>query len=244
VSCDPAERVQGHDWRSRGSYASRDVCEVKPTLGRAGSCALVFGLAVILAACGATAQRHEAQKLESASIVSSTAPLSQRLVRKPEIDAASEATAVRTFLQLWSLLQFEAWDQAVRLFEPGLRAAIGDSPLALALEDDVIVWQATKPAIVSTHTAGKTALITFFARDELGSIMPASISFEGAPGNWHVSYFSMLNFALQRSVELRDQAQLEPLATKPNAEAVRQGDYAATLQGAYLERKARGEVKP
>jgi hypothetical protein len=207
-------------------------------------CALSIAFGVTLAACGTTAQNHEAQQLESASILSKTAPLSQRLVTKADINSASETTAERTFLQLWSLLQFEVWDQAEELFEPGLRNAIGASLLALALEDNVIVWQATKPKIVSTHITEKTAVITFFARDEVDNVIPASISFEGAPGRWHVSYFSMLNFALQRAVQLRAQEQIEPLATKPNAEAIRQGDAAAALQGAYLERKARAEAKP
>jgi hypothetical protein len=220
-----------------------NVLDVNPVLRGSVLCAVIFAGAVILAACGAAAQKREAQRLEGVSIVPKTAPLNQRLVSKSEIDSASEAGARRTFLQLWSLLQFQAWDQAEELFEPGLRSAIGDSLLLLALEDNVIAWQATKPTIVSTRTAARTAAITFYARDELGNVIPASISFEGAPGSWHVSFFSMLNFALQRAAQLRAQAQIEPLATKPNAEAIRQGDNAARLQGTYLERKARGETK-
>ena len=201
--------------------------------------ALICAGAGLLLGCGDSAQKREAQKLESASILSSTAPLSKRLVKQAEIEATSDSAAERTFLQLWSLLQYGAWDQAEELFQPGLREAIGPSLLAQALAQDILVWQATKPRIVGTRVTGSSVLITFLTRDEKNGIVPASISFERAKGVWLVSYLSMLDFAIQRSVQSRLQAQLEPLATKPSAEAVRQAAAAATLQSKYLERRLR-----
>jgi hypothetical protein len=193
--------------------------------------------ATIVAGCGSSPQKRAAQKLEDASILSKTAPLGERLVKQSDINSASDTAAVRTFLQLWSLLQFEAWDQAEHLFEPGLRSAIGASLLAGALENDLVVWQSTKPRIISARVAGGTATISFLAGNEQGKVVPTSISFGGAVGTWRVSYFALLNPAIARAAQQREQARIDPLATKPNVEAVRQADRAANVQGIYLEHK-------
>src|ERR1700704_5453151 len=68
--------------------------------------------AVVALGCGSGEQKHQAQQLENASILSGTAPLSKRLVKQSEIESPSDSAAQRSFLQLWSLLQFGAWDQA------------------------------------------------------------------------------------------------------------------------------------
>ena len=192
---------------------------------------------VIGVGCGNSAQTREAQKLENTSVLSKTAPLSGRLLKQSEINSASDSAAVRTFLQLWSVLQFQAWDQAERLFEPGLRDSIGASLLAQALENNAIVWQSTKPRIVSAGAAAGTATIKFLARNEMGDVLPTAISFRGAAGRWRVSYFGLLNPAIARTAQLRVQTRLDPLATKPSAEAVRAAVNAAKLQGEYLERE-------
>src|SRR5205807_4017799 len=140
------------------------------------------------------------------SIVSGTAPLKERLVTQAAISGASDAAAVRTFLRMWSLLQYGAWDQVEQNFQPSLRATIGPTLLAAALENDVIVWQATRPQIVAANVSNGRATISFFARDEQDNVKPASISFIGREGKWRVSYFSLLNVALQRAAELHAQA--------------------------------------
>lgn len=195
--------------------------------------------AVFVLGCGDSTQKREAQRLEGASILSSTAPLSQRLIKQSEIQAVPDSAAQRTFLRLWSTLQFGAWDQAEQFFQPGLRNAIGVAVLAQGLAQNSLIWQATKPRIVAAGVTDGKAAITFLARDEKDDVVPASISFESAKGVWLVSYFSMLDGAVQRAVQLRLQAQLEPLGTKPSAEAVRQGAAAAALQSTYLERQLR-----
>jgi hypothetical protein len=192
--------------------------------------------AAVLSGCGEGGQTVQAQRLQSSSIVSNTTPLQDRLVKSSEIGSASDNDAVQTFLQFWSLLQFQAWDQAVELFQPGLRNTIGASLLAQALSQDLIVWQGTKPRIMSAATTGSTALIRFLARNEQDKVTPAAISFEGAPGSWRISYFSLLDGAMERAVQLRTQAQIEPLGTKAAPEAVRQGLAASRLQSTYLER--------
>lgn len=192
--------------------------------------------------CSSSALKRQAQQLQSTSVLSKTAPLSERLVKPSEIASASDAAATRTFLQLWSLLQFQAWDRATLLFEPGLRNAIGPSLLAQALEDYVIVWQGTKPQIISARATGDKSLITFMSRNEAGDLMPGSISFQRVEGRWLVYFFSLLDPAIERTVQLRAQARIDPLATKPSPEAVRQGLAAGPLQSNYLERKLRAEA--
>jgi hypothetical protein len=199
---------------------------------------------LLIAGCGSSAQKREAQKLENASVLSKTAPLGDRLVKQSEISSASDTDAAQTFLQLWSLLQFEAWDQAEQLFEPGLRHAIGAALLAAAMENDLIVWQSTKPRIISARVARKTATISFLAGDEQGKVVPTAISFGGAVGTWRVSYFALLNPAIARATQQREQARIDPLGTKPNAEAVRQAYKASKIQGIYLERKLGAPAKP
>jgi len=203
--------------------------------------ALALGLAALVAGgCGGSAQQQQAQQLEGASILSSTAPLGDRLIKQSEIAGTGDAAAQQTFLRLWSLLQYQSWDQAATMFEPGLVEEIGSALLTQSLANDVIVWQATKPHIVSARVSGSTAVVTFLAREEDGSVAPASISFEkGEHGEWLVSYFSLLNPALQRVAQARTQAQIEPLATKPSKEAAREGTNALFLQGIYRERVLR-----
>jgi hypothetical protein len=200
---------------------------------------LVVSAATVAIGCGESAQKREARALEGASILSDTAPLEQRLIKPSEIAAAPDSAARRTFLQLWSTLQFGAWDRAEQFFEPGLRSTIGPALLAEGLQQYLLIWQATKPRIVTAKVSGETATITFLARDEKDRVVPASISFTRSAGAWLVSYFSLLDGALQRAAQLTTQAQLEPLGTKPSAEAVRKGNAAAALQSSYLERRQR-----
>lgn len=218
-----------------GQRAWRAVRAAVP--GIAAATLAVSASAMAAIGCGGSAQKREARALEGASILSDTAPLEQRLIKPSEIAAAPDSAAQRTFLQLWSTLQFGAWDRAEQFFEPGLRSTIGAALLAGGLEQYLLIWQATKPRIVTAKVSGETATIAFLARDEKDRVVPASISFTRSGGAWLVSYFSLLDGALQRAAQLTTQAQLEPLGTKPSAEAVRKGNAAAGLQSSYLERR-------
>src|SRR5437870_2885774 len=111
---------------------------------------ILIGSVAILAGCSSSAQKREAQKLERLGIVSNTAPLPERLVTQAEVNSASDTAAVQTFLHMWSVLQFVATDQVEEIFEPELRQLIGPSLLAAAIEGEVIIWQATKPKILSS----------------------------------------------------------------------------------------------
>jgi hypothetical protein len=204
-----------------------------PGLALAGACAAV----ALLAGCGGSgAQKSQAQALGNVSVLSATAPLSTRLVKQQEIASASDQAAVQTFLRLWSLLQFQAYDQATKMFQPGLRSAASDALLTQALSDSALVWQSGKPVIRSAEVKGPTALIRFFTRTETGQVVPTSISFERGHEGWLVSYLPLLDFLLQRGAQLRAQGAIEPLATKPAPAAVRQGADALLLQSAYRER--------
>ena len=197
--------------------------------------------AVCVAGCGGNSSlKQEARQLQKTSILTKTAPLGDRLITQREINSASDSAGVRTFLRLWSLLQFGSWDQAEQIFEPGLRSAIEPSLLAQALEVDSVIWQSTKPKILSARATRRSATISFLARNELGDVVPTSISFGGGLGSWQVSYFSLINPALVRAAQTRTQVAIEPLATKASAAAVRVGVNAGEIQGAYLERKLAG----
>jgi len=204
--------------------------------------ATLVAAAAVVIGCGESAQNREARKLESLSVLSNTRPLSDRLIKPTEIGSSPDQAGVRTFLQLWSLLQYVAVNQAELLFAPGLRSAVGTALLAQALDTEQLIWQGTKPRISSASLSGGQATISFVARDETDKLLPASITFRGGEGKWRVVYFSLLNGAIQRAVQLRVQAKLEPLATKPSVEAVRQGDSAGALQSFYLERLFRSEA--
>jgi hypothetical protein len=194
-------------------------------------------VAAVLSGCGTKGQDKAAQRLANVSVLSSTAPLQSRMVTQAEVEHASDAAATRTFLQLWSRLQFESWPAALELFEPGLRRAIGDATLSQALGADLVLWQASKPGVVSTRVVGSIATIQFVIRDEKNNLVPSSITFRRSGRRWRVVYMSLLDTALQRSVQTRVQAAIEPLATKPAAEAVRQGYAALSLQSAYLQKE-------
>src|SRR4051812_40039859 len=95
---------------------------------------LAVSASTVAIGCGDSAQKREARALEGASILSDPAPLEQRLIKPSEIAAVPDSAARRTFLQLWSTLQFGAWDRAERFFEPGLRSTIGPALLAEGLQ--------------------------------------------------------------------------------------------------------------
>jgi hypothetical protein len=229
---------------SRRRSASRtDAQALTRPLMRFGVSASMCLAVALGVGCGGSSPTRQAQQLENMSVLSKTAPLSSRLIKQSEISAAPDTAAERTFLQLWSLLQYQAWDQAEQLFQPGLRDAIGASVLAQALAQNAIAWQATKPHIVTASVRGPTAVIMFMSRNEADAVVPASISFQQANGAWLVSYFSMLDGLIQRAVQQRTQAQIEPLATKPSPEAVRQGFAVIPLQSNYLERQERAAAK-
>lgn len=177
--------------------------------------------------------------LEGKSILSKTAPLADRLIKPADIQNQSDAGGERTLLRLWSLLQYEAWDEAVSLFEPGLRSLLSPALLAASLENDVVVWQATKPQIVKTSVSGGIATLSFLARNEQDTVVPTSIALGGSPGAWRVAYFPLLNPAIARTEEMRVQSQVNPLATKPSPEAVRDAENASNIQAVYLERRLR-----
>jgi hypothetical protein len=231
--------------KSRRRSTSRSDAQAfnRPLMRFGVSASMCLAVAFAVGCGGGSSPKRQAQQLENMSVLSKTAPLSSRLIKQSQISATPDTAAERTFLQLWSLLQYQAWDQAEQLFQPGLRDAIGASLLAQALAQNAIAWQATKPHIVTASVHGPTALITFMARNEANAVVPASISFQQANGAWLVSYFSTLDGLIQRAVQQRTQAQIEPLATKPSAEAVRQGFSAIPLQSNYLEGQARAATK-
>jgi hypothetical protein len=219
-----------------------EATELKKLRSRLTAVAAAAACVALLAGCGASAQNREARALEAAGILSNTAPLGERLITQSQINAASDKNGARTFLELWSLLQYGAVDRAVVLFEPELRHVIGTSLLADALDSGQLIWQGTKPHIVSSSGSATTVTIMFQARDESNRLLPGSITLRGGEGHWRVAYFSPLNFELQRAVQLRVQANIEPLATKPSAEAVRQGDAASAIQTNYLEHLLHAEA--
>lgn len=238
-----AHRVCENGTRAIARRAARgDNAALKPSRSRVAALVAAAVFAFALAGCGGSSQKHEAGALEEAGLLASTAPLAARLIHQSEINAASDKNGQRTFLRLWSLLQYGAVDRAELLFAPDLRRAIGTALLAQALSSNQLIWQGTKPHIVSTSESGTSVTILFQARDETDKLLPGSITLRGGEGHWEVTYLSLLNFALQRTVQLRVQASIEPLATKPNPEAVRQGDSASAIQTTYLERLLRTET--
>lgn len=208
---------------------------------RAAACAFA-AVALTAAGCGGAAQKREEQKLEGKSILSKTAPLADRLIKSKEVQSASDAAGVRTFLRAWSLLQYEAWDEAVSLFEPGLRNLLSPALLVASLENDIAVWQATKPQIVKANVSGAIATISFLARNEQNAVVPTSVALGGSPGAWRIAYLPLLNPAIGRTQEMRVQSQVDPLATKPSPEAVRDAENASNVQAVYLERRLRAGV--
>jgi hypothetical protein len=193
--------------------------------------------ALLVAGCGGSgAQKSQAQALAGVSVLSSTAPLGDRLVKQSEIESASDTDAQQSLLKLWSLLQFQAWDQAAQLFQPGLRRAVSDALLTQALSSSVLLWQSSKPVIRTAELKGSTALIRFYTRSEAGQVVPASISFERGREGWLVSYFPLLDFLLQRAAQARAQGVIEPLASRPAPAAARAGNDALLLQSTYREK--------
>jgi hypothetical protein len=91
--------------------------------------------------------------------------------------------------------------------------------------------------------SGDSAVIEYAARDENNNLAPPSMTLRGSKRGRLVAHTPMLDAALQRSVQTRVQVAIEPLATKPAIEAVRQGYAAPGLQSNYLQRELAAEAR-
>jgi hypothetical protein len=153
----------------------------------AGALAL---LVLALVGCGGTAR--EARQLGSLSILEATKPLDRNLVKRNEIEPASDASGVRTLLQFWSILQQAKYESATSYFDPPLLRSAGAARLAVALRKLAALWDSTKPTIAVATTAHGVARVYFTVRDLQGKAGAAEITFRKAGTRWKISFLSLV----------------------------------------------------
>src|SRR5947207_4226707 len=86
------------EWYSDGTRETRSPLHLFRLSATLTLCLVGF----MAQGCGGS-QKHVAQQLQEESVLSNTAPLSDRLITQSEIRSASDEKALQTFLQVWSL---------------------------------------------------------------------------------------------------------------------------------------------
>lgn len=213
---------------------------MNPGIRPTASGLLLVIAALGLPACGGSAD-DEARRVQTTSVIAKNDPVKRFLVTQQEIERAREGSARRAFLQYWSDLQFQAWESAAERFEPGLRRFIGEDTLIRALANQGSSYRSSRPDIAATISRGNRALIHYF-RIGTDDPAPASISWvRDAGGRWHISFDPMLDQALGDIRQLETQQNVNPLAQKPSASALRAGARARRLQSQYAAQRDRAD---
>jgi hypothetical protein len=147
-------------------------------------------LVLALVGCGGAAR--EARQLGSLSILDATRPLDQNLVKRNEIDRASDASGVKTLLQFWLTLQRGEYQYATSYFGTAFLESVGVANLAAALRERAALWDSSKPKIDVATTRRHAARVYFNVRDLLGKVGAAAVVFERVDGRWRIGFFSLL----------------------------------------------------
>jgi hypothetical protein len=151
-------------------------------------------LVLALAGCGGGAAR-EANQLSGLSILEATRPLERNMVKREEISKASDASGVRTLLQLWFTLQHANYQSATSYFEPAGVNSGGVAKLAVALRIRAPLWDSTKPTEVVASTKDGSARVFFVVHDVLGKPGSAEIVLRKVGPIWRISFLSLLQTA-------------------------------------------------
>lgn len=210
---------------------------------RAGAACGIAALALVLAltGCGGGAAR-EARELSGISLLEKTSPLSQNLVRKSDVEKASDASGVRTLLRFWQALQYQDYESATEFFYPNLANFVGVAQLALALRNETLLWSSNKPEVVEATTSGSAARVVFVIHDLRGNVIPVTVSFRKLGAEWKINYLTLLDEALQAWAMQRAQIESAPTSSQPVKLGLAAGIRALQLQSRYLKTERTGSV--
>lgn len=208
---------------------------------RLTACCLVVSAALLMG-CGGSAD-DEARKINTLGVLRDSAPIPSYHVTDEEIAKAPKGTVRGAFLRYWNNLQFGAWAAAANTYEPGLRGHIGEGLLIRALTNQSATYRAGKPKVVSADTRRNRALVRYL---RVGTdVTPASMNWtRDAWGQWRIAYNPLLDQALGDVKQLEVQQQIDPLAQRPAADALRAGSRARLLQSEYLARTRGSSARP
>jgi hypothetical protein len=200
--------------------------------------ALLAGL--VLAGCGS--EDSTARKLRQETVTDTAALLRKNLVTEDDIRREEAGSPRQALLRFWSTLQYKAWWDATGFYEPGLRDAVGAPTIADGLKYQEAFWRGTRPDIRTVRADGRDRQTVEFLADAGGSRPEAfSVTWERAGGRWLIAYDSMLDRAVRSAVQEAAQMRIDPLATRPAPEAVREGIAAAQRQSDYLARREQAQ---
>jgi hypothetical protein len=195
---------------------------------RAGKVALI-GLAVLAALVLSSCGGGESQP-----------PEANNLVGQAELEKYPPDSAARSFLELWSDLQYQSWAEVAAYYSPGLRRFIGTEELVGAKKVDASTFPVTKPEIGRIKEDGPETTIYYSMALPGGTRELGSTTWRKEGGNWEMIYDSRLDAELNQfarnRVETEEHGAPSTEAGKaPSAAASRAGIEAAHLQSEYLE---------
>ena len=201
--------------------------------------AIAVGLgSLAIASCGGGSD-DEARDLAARSILDDPPPLKEALVGRDEIEKQGLQSPERAFLQLWRSLQYQSWLDAVLSYTPALRRAVGDDRLVEALKGQAAYFRSVRPSLRETIRRGRRATLEYIITDLSGDRTPRSVSLVETGRGWEVFYDPFLDEALREAARAATQAEINPLARKPDKRALAAGAAASQLQSAYLAQALR-----
>lgn len=195
--------------------------------------AAVVGCAVVLNACGSTAEKKIASQLGEHSIAPKVAPPAATLISEREIAALPQSSPRRALLSLWSSLQWEAWPDALSYYQAGLIKQIGVVNLLQAWKFNAATYRTTKPKIEGETTRGGHVTIRYLPSGSQIASTPSSIAWERVNSRWIVYYDSGLDNTLRGSAQVAAQQAINPRTTTLSPRALAAGARAGEIQGRY-----------
>jgi hypothetical protein len=192
------------------------------------------GCAIVIVACGGTANKNVASQLSEHSIAPRVAPPVATVVTGREIAAAPSGSPQRAFLSMWSALQWQSWADAISNYQAGLITQIGQVKLVQALEFNAALYRTTKPKLEGETTNAGHVTIRYLISPPQTEPVRSSITWERQHGRWIIYYDPALDSALRSWAQVQTQQAIDPSAATPSARAVVAGIHASEAQGRYL----------
>lgn len=180
------------------------------------------------------------------SIVKGVKPVRLALVEPSDVKAQPADSPERAFLDMWSTLQYAAWDESLKFFDPELRSFIGPARLMEALKAQAQVFRTVRPSFVRVRRRGAEVTIHFKGKPENGNTTVGSVTMTRSRGLWRVKFLSLLDDGLRAHATQSVQAEFSPETSRISPRAQAAGFAASQIQSEFIARQLRraGRTSP
>ncbi len=195
----------------------------------------VVGCAVVLNACGGTAEKKIASKLGEHSVAPKVTPPAATLISEREITALPQSSPRRALLSMWSDLQWQSWTDALSYYQVGLVKQVGVTEFLQAWKFNAATYRTAKPKIEGETIQDGHITIRYLLSGSQVESTPSSITWEKANGQWIIYYDSSLDTTLRTWAQAEAQQAINnPHARTLSSRAITAGVHAGEIQDQYL----------